>query len=344
MKTIDRIFEIKKELGEDLLILAHHYQNDDIISTADFVGDSLKLAQYAQKNKRAKYIVFCGVYFMSETADILTEDYQRVLQPAITAGCPMADMADMKQAERAWEIITEELGCDIVPITYVNSKAEVKAFCGNRGGTTVTSGNAARVVDWGLKQNKVILFLPDRNLGRNTAYDLGIPLECMAEYDPRLEKLEYSCKKEDVRIVLWKGHCHVHHNITVKQIEDVRRIHPDAEIIVHPECRFEITRAADGKGSTEYLIDRVKNGKAGSKWVVGTEHNLVKRLKDTYTDKEVYILDTSSVCTNMNKTDAENLLETLEDILKGNFEKQVVVDKTIAQGALRSLETMLSLV
>lgn len=339
----DKILEIKKEIGEDLLILAHHYQSDDIIKIADFVGDSLKLAQYAQQNKRAKYIVFCGVYFMSETADILTEDWQRVLQPAISAGCPMADMADMEQAERAWDVITEELGCDIVPITYVNSKAEVKAFCGKRGGTTVTSGNAGKVVEWGLKQNKVILFLPDQNLGRNTAYDLGIPLEHMAEYDPRTERIEYSCDKNDVKIVLWKGFCHVHHKITVKHIEDARRVHPDAKIIVHPECQFEIAQAADGKGSTEYLINQVRNGEKGSKWIVGTEHNLVKRLKDTYTDKSVYILDTSSVCTNMNKTTAANLLETLEDIQKGNFEKQVTVDKEIAKDALKSLETMLSL-
>ncbi len=343
MTDIEKILEIKKEMGEDLLILAHHYQSDDIVKTADLVGDSLKLAQYAQQNKRAKYIVFCGVYFMSETADILTEDWQKVLQPAIIAGCPMADMADMEQAEKAWDIVTEELGCEIVPITYVNSKAEVKAFCGKRGGTTVTSGNAAKVVEWGLKQNKVILFLPDQNLGRNTAYDLGIDIDHMAEYDPKTEKLEYSCDKKDVKIVLWKGFCHVHHKIDMKHIEDARKAHPDAKIIVHPECRFEIAQAADGKGSTEYLIAQVKNGEKGSKWIVGTEHNLVKRLKDTYTDKSVYILDTSSVCTNMNKTTVSNLLETLEDIQKGNFEKQVIVDKEIAKDALKSLETMLSL-
>ncbi len=344
MTELDRIFELKKEMGDDLIILAHHYQSDDIVKAADFTGDSLKLAQYAQQNKRARYIVFCGVYFMSETADILTEDDQIILQPSIIAGCPMADMADMEQAERAWDIITAELGCDIVPITYVNSKAEVKAFCGRKGGTTVTSGNAAKVVKWGLDQNKVILFLPDQNLGRNTAYDLGIPLDNMAEYDPKTETLEYSCDKKDVKIVLWKGYCHVHHKITVKHIEAARKAHPNAKVIVHPECQFEIAQAADGKGSTEYIINQVRNGEKGSKWIIGTEHNLVKRLKDSFEDKEVYILDTSSVCTNMNRTTVQNLLETLEDIKKGNFEKRVTVDKSIAADAVKSLETMLSLV
>lgn len=341
--SIERIKEIKNQLGEDLLILAHHYQRDEIVELADFVGDSLKLAQYAEQNKKAKYIVFCGVYFMSETADILTEDYQRVLQPDTDAGCPMANMAIKEQAEKAWEIITKEFGESIVPITYINSTADVKAFCGEHEGTTVTSGNAPKIVKWGLDFKDKILFLPDRNLGRNTAYDLGIALENMAEYDPVAEKLTYNCNKEDVKIILWKGWCHVHHKITTKHIEDARRVMPEAKIIVHPECQFEIASIADGKGSTEYLINQVNKGEAGSSWIIGTEANLVARVKELNPDKNVYILDTSSVCTNMNKTTVENLTETLEEILNNNFDKQVTVGNNIAVNAKKALDTMLSL-
>ncbi len=341
--SLDRIKEIKNQLGDDLLILAHHYQRDEIVGVADFVGDSLKLAQFAEQNKKAKYIVFCGVYFMSETADILTEDNQIVLQPDTSAGCPMANMADKEQADKAWDIITKEFGESIVPITYINSTADVKAFCGRHEGTTVTSGNAGKIVKWGLGFKDKILFLPDQNLGRNTAYDLGVALENMAEYDPKTEKLAYSCPKDDVKIILWKGFCHVHHKITTKLVEDVRKAKPDAKIIVHPECQFEIASLADGKGSTEYLINQVKNAEKGTSWVVGTEANLVQRVKDANPDKNVFILDTSSVCTNMNKTTVENLTETLEDILNNNFEKKVTVDIETAKDAKKALDTMLSL-
>lgn len=341
--SIERIKEIKNQLGDDLLILAHHYQRDEIVELADFVGDSLKLAQYAEQNKKAKYIVFCGVYFMSETADILTEDNQIVLQPDTSAGCPMANMAEYDEAEKAWEIITKEFGESVVPITYINSTAGVKAFCGKHSGTTVTSGNAGKIVKWGLGFKDRILFLPDQNLGRNTAYDLGIKLENMAEYDPKTEQLTYNCAKEDVKIILWKGFCHVHHKITTKHIEDARAAHPEAKIIVHPECQFEIASMADGKGSTEYIINQVKNADANTSWIVGTEANLVMRIKEKFTDKNIYILDTSSVCTNMNKTTIENLTATLENILIGNFENQVIVDNKTAVDAKKALDTMLSL-
>ena len=344
MTNIEKIKELKKALGNELIILAHHYQKDEIINLADFVGDSLKLAQFAQQNKTAKYIVFCGVYFMSETADILTDDWQVVIQPAPMAGCPMADMATMEEAEDAWNIITSELGESLIPLTYVNSTADVKAFVGRHDGATVTSGNAEKVVKWAYEQKDIILFLPDENLGRNTAYDLGIPLSHMATYNPKTKQLDYSCAKEDVKIVLWKGFCHVHHKITTKHVEDVRSIHPDAKIIVHPECQFEIVNIADGKGSTEYLINEVNNAPTGSKFVIGTEHNLVKRLIDTNPDKKIYLLDTASVCTNMNKTSTLNLLEALEDIQNNNFEKQVKVSEDIATDAIKSLEKMLSLV
>ncbi|MCD7777237.1 MAG: quinolinate synthase NadA, partial [Clostridiales bacterium] len=324
----DEIKKIKEEMGDELFILAHHYQTDEIVALADAVGDSLKLAQIAKLNKKAKYIIFCGVHFMAETADILTEDYQRVLLPATDAGCPMADMADKASAEKCMAKLTEEFGENkILPITYVNSKAEVKAFCGNYGGPVVTSGNADKILKWGLGQNKIVLFLPDQNLGRNTAYDLGVKLEEMAVYDQIREKLYYNCKKEDVKIILWGGYCHVHHFIMDETFDEARKNNPDYKIILHPECRYDIAEKADGKGSTEYLINQVKNAPAGSKFIVGTEKNLVDRLIKDNPDKNIKILDSKSICRNMNQVTTENLFETLEDIKKGDFSRQVVVDK-----------------
>lgn len=340
---INRIKEIKKQLGDDLLILAHHYQRDEIVELADAVGDSLKLAQIAEQNKKAKFIVFCGVHFMAETADILAEDYQRVFLPAITSGCPMADMADRKSAEKAWEIITKEFGESIVPITYINSKAEIKAFCGIHEGTTVTSGNAEKVVKWGFSVKDKILFLPDQNLGKNTAVALGVDEKYMALYDQHTEKLIYDCKPEEVKMILWNGYCHVHHNITAEKVKEARNENPDAKIIVHPECKHDIVKMCDGSGSTTYLIKAVENSDKNTKWVIGTEYNLVQRLKNKFTDRDIKILDEESICTNMNKTTLENLCETLEDILKGDYSKQITVDKQTAEDALKSLNTMLSL-
>ena len=343
MTDTERIFEIKKQLGEDMLILAHHYQRDEIVQFADAVGDSLKLAQIAEKNKRAKYIVFCGVHFMAETADILTDDDQIVLLPATDAGCPMADMADREEAEIAWDILIKEFGESIVPITYINSKAEVKAFVGVHNGTTVTSGNAKKVLEWGLGYKDKVLFLPDQNLGRNTAVELGIPLEHMALYSPKTQKVSYTCDKKDVKMILWDGFCCLHNDITVEHVEKARKAVPDTKLIVHPECRHEIVSISDGSGSTEYLIKAVKAGESGTKWVVGTESNLVERIKKDNPDKSVYLLDSHSICKNMNKTNTSNLLDTLEGILKGDFSKQITVDKQTAEDAIKSLNIMLEL-
>lgn len=340
---INKIKEIKNKLGDDLLILAHHYQEDNIVGIADFVGDSLKLAQYAQANKKAKYIVFCGVHFMAETADILTEDYQRVLMPDVKAGCPMADMADLKQANIAWEKLTKMFGESIVPITYINSKAEIKAFCGEREGTTVTSSNAPKIVKWGLEKADKILFLPDQNLGRNTAKDLGVELDKMAVYDPITEKIEFNCDKDEVKVILWKGYCHVHNKISMDKVEYIRKNYPDMKITVHPECQYEIANAADSKGSTEFIINQIRNSEPKSKWAVGTEKNLVDRLIKAFPDREIVILDKESSCSDMNLTSPESLLKVLEEILENNFEKQIVVDKDIAEGAKKALDVMLSL-
>ncbi len=340
---ISRIKEIKSKLGSDLLILAHHYQRDEIVALADAVGDSLKLAQIAQQNKKAKYIVFCGVHFMAETADILSEEYQRVFLPAVDAGCPMADMADREGSEKAWDIIASELGGNVIPITYVNSKAEVKAFCGEHGGTVVTSGNAQSVVKWGLENGDRVFFLPDQNLGRNTALSLGVKREHTALYDRKEGRLIYGCAPEDVRMILWDGFCHVHHRITPDIVNKARQADPEAKIVVHPECPLETVELCDGSGSTEYLINAVKNGAPGSRWIVGTEFNLVNRLKALCPDKDIKILDTASVCTNMSKTNTENLCDTLEQILAGDHSRLVTVDDNTAKNAVKALDKMLSL-
>ena len=340
---INKIKDIKSQLGDDLLILAHHYQSDDIVALADAVGDSLKLAQIAEQNKTAKYIVFCGVHFMAETADILTADEQIVLMPDDKAGCPMADMANSEQIEKAWIKLTEEFGNSIVPITYINSKAVVKAFCGRHGGTTVTSGNASKVVKWGMEKANKILFLPDQNLGRNTAAELGVPLEAMAEYDPVTEEISYTGNPEDIKIILWAGYCHVHHKISTDNVKAIRDNYPDMKIIIHPECQYEVAQASDFNGSTEYIINTVKNSPSDSQWAIGTESNLVNRVKADNPDKTVIILDTQSHCSDMNLTNPETLLATLEDILAKDYKRQIKVDKTIAKDAVVALNTMLSL-
>lgn len=340
---INRIKNIKKELGSDLLILAHHYQADEIVKLADAVGDSLKLAQIAEKNKTAKYIVFCGVHFMAETADILTEDYQTVIMPDKKAGCPMADMATKAQTEKAWEALTKIFGDTIVPITYINSKAEVKAFCGNHSGTTVTSSNAKKVVTWGLEQKEHMLFLPDQNLGRNTAFSLGIPLDKMALWNPITEKLEFNGTVKDIKVILWKGYCHAHHNISIENLKKVKAEKENIKIIVHPECTHEVVQASDFNGSTEYIINQVKNSENGTKWAIGTETNLVSRLKDAYPEKEIMLLDNVSKCIDMNLTNVQSLFEALESIIQKDIKNKITVDKEIAEGAKKALNLMLSL-
>ena len=339
----NEILGIKKKLGSDLLILAHHYQSDDIVSLADNIGDSLKLAQIAEQNKTAKYIVFCGVHFMAETADILTEDDQIVLMPDSNAGCPMADMADDKQLETAWGKLTSLIGDSILPITYINSKAVVKSFCGAHGGTTVTSSNAKKVVSWGMKQKDVILFLPDKNLGRNTAFELGIPLENMAEYDPLTSELSYTCDLKDIRVVLWKGYCHVHNKVDISKVEYIRKNYPDMKIIIHPECTHEVVSASDMAGSTEYIINNISSSPSGSSWAVGTETNLVNRLIAANPDKKIVILDKDSSCTDMNATTLSSLLDTLKDIENNDMKRKVTVPKEISENAKKALSRMLSL-
>jgi len=310
-----RIEAIKARLGRRLFLPAHHYQKDEVVQFADATGDSLQLARLAEQMNEAEFIVFCGVHFMAETADMLTRDDQLVILPDMRAGCSMADMADIDQTEIAWEELTDTFGDSIVPITYVNSTADIKAFVGKHGGATVTSSNAHDIVRWALEAGERILFLPDQHLGRNTAYDLGVPLEAMAVWDPLRERLVYEGDIEDVRVILWKGHCSVHEKFNVAQIEALRKNDPERRIIVHPECTFDVVQAADEAGSTSYIIDQIEASAPGTKWAVGTEMNLVNRLAATHPELDINSLNPYMCpCLTMNRIDLPHLLWALESL------------------------------
>ncbi|WP_379965869.1 quinolinate synthase NadA [Ectobacillus sp. sgz5001026] len=339
-----RVFEIKEKLGEKLFIPGHHYQKDEVIQFADATGDSLQLAQIAAKNKKAKYIVFCGVHFMAETADILTTDEQVVVLPDMRAGCSMADMADIFQTERAWQSLQNVFGDTILPLTYVNSTAAIKAFCGRNGGATVTSSNAKKMVTWAFTQKERILFLPDQHLGRNTAYDLGVPLSRMAVWDPHTDTLEYEGKVEEIQVILWKGHCSVHQNFTVNNIEYIRNQYPDMRVIVHPECSREVVAASDDAGSTKYIIDTISQATPGSQWAIGTEMNLVQRLIKQHPNQQIRSLNPFLCpCLTMNRIDLPHLLWTLELLERNEVVNVIEVEKKVAEDAKLALYRMLAL-
>jgi quinolinate synthase len=337
-----RVRRIKSELGKSLFIPGHHYQKDEVIQFADAVGDSLQLAQVSAMNKDAKYIVFCGVHFMAETADILTTEKQTVLLPDMRAGCSMADMADIYQTERAWEKLYHLLGDTILPLTYVNSTAAIKSFVGKNGGATVTSSNAHKMVRWALTQKERILFLPDQHLGRNTAADIGIGLHEMAVWDPINDELLFEGKIEDIKVILWKGHCSVHENFTMNNIHSVRENYPEMNIIVHPECRKEVVDASDYNGSTKYIIETIEQAKPGSSWAIGTEMNLVQRLMGNHMDKHIISLNPHMCpCLTMNRIDLPHLLWSLETIVDGNPVNTIKVDKDVSKNAILALDRML---
>lgn len=336
-----RALQAKKLLGERLYILGHHYQKDEVITYADVTGDSLQLSQIASK-QTADYIIFCGVHFMAETADILTTAHQAVILPDMRAGCSMADMANIDQTERAWIELQKHFGDTIVPLTYVNSTAAIKAFVGRNGGATVTSSNAQEMVEWALTQKQRMLFLPDQHLGRNTAVKLGIPLEQMAIWDPIKQKLELQCALEDVRVILWKGHCSVHMNFLPKHIENLRDKEPDRQILVHPECTYEVVSASDFAGSTKYIIDMIAASEVGSKWAIGTEMNLVNRLIATYPNRDIVSLNPFMCpCLTMNRIDLPHLTWALEELVDGRIINQILVDDKTSEEAKMALEKML---
>ena len=342
-EMIENIHQIKQELGSKVFIPAHHYQKDEIVQFADTTGDSLQLAQTCQQNKSAETIIFCGVHFMAETADMLTNATQKVLLPDLRAGCSLADMANIEQTERAWEIMQSTLGDTIIPLTYVNSTAAIKAFVGKHGGATVTSSNAHKVIKWALETKKRVLFLPDQHLGRNTSYDLGIPLKEMAVWDPIGDKFEYEDNIETAKILLWKGHCSVHQNFTVENIHQVRTEKPDMNIIVHPECPYETVAESDYAGSTSYIIHKIEQAKPGSKWAIGTEMNLVKRLEKQHPDKEIISLNPHLCpCMTMNRITLPYLLWSLESIQTKEYIHEIKVDKETTNYATLALERMLT--
>lgn len=336
-----RAKQARETLGDRLYILGHHYQKDEVIAYADVKGDSLQLSQIAGR-QTADYILFCGVHFMAETADILTEPHQAVILPDMRAGCSMADMANIDQTERAWLELQKLYGDTIVPLTYVNSTAAIKAFVGRNGGATVTSSNAEEMVEWALAQKQRMLFLPDQHLGRNTAVKLGIPLEQMAIWDPIRQKLELDCAIEEVQVILWKGHCSVHMNFLPKHIDNLREKEPDRNILVHPECTYEVVSASDFAGSTKYIIDMIEASEPGSKWAIGTEMNLVNRLIKDFPDRDIVSLNPFMCpCLTMNRIDLPHFTWILEELVEGRVLNRIQVDDKTAVEAKMALEKML---
>ncbi|MEE8442699.1 MAG: quinolinate synthase NadA [Dehalococcoidia bacterium] len=340
-----RITAARDKLGRRLVILGHHYQRDEVIQYADFRGDSFLLSQNAARQTEAEFIAFCGVHFMAETADILTAPHRQVILPNITAGCSMADMAPTDDVLDAWDDLTNVIGDGLVPVTYMNSTASIKALCGRNGGIVCTSSNAARALGWALEQGERIFFLPDQHLGRNTALKLGIPLEQMVVWDPfkPLGGLSHD-QIQQAKVILWQGHCSVHTRFKVSQIEEARRRYPNVVVIVHPECTREVVDAADMDGSTEFIVRTVNQAPTGSVIGVGTEINLVNRLAQENPDKTVFCLDpVVCPCSTMYRIHPAYLAWVLEALVEGKVINRITVDDETAQYARIALERMLSM-
>ena len=352
-----RITAAKAALGRRLVILGHHYQRDEVIKFADYTGDSFKLARQVGKHPDADFIVFCGVHFMAESADVLSADHQQVILPDLAAGCSMADMADVEQLEQCWNdleqagFVTKDdqdlaEGSSIVPVTYINSAASVKAFCGQRGGVVCTSSNAAATLRWAWERGERILFLPDQHLGRNTAYTMGVSLDEMVVWDPDeiMGGLDADAL-ERARIILWKGHCSVHTRFTVRQIDNIRRQHPGVRVIVHPEVPWDVVQAADESGSTEHIIKRVAESPAGSVWAVGTEIHLVNRLaREMQPARTVLSLDQfGCLCSTMFRVSPNHLLWALEGLVEGRVHNRIVVPDDRKYWTKVALDRMLSI-
>ena len=340
-----RILEAKRELGQRLVILGHHYQRDEVIKFADFRGDSLNLSRLAARQKAAEYIIFCGVHFMAESADILSRDHQRVCLPDINAGCSMADMADLDQVEVCWEYLTQFPEFKFVPITYINCTAAIKSFVGKHEGAVCTSSNARKIFEWALAKGDKGLFLPDEHLGRNTAYQMGIPLEEMVVWDPCKE--QGGLEEDEIRkarVVLWKGHCSVHQRFLPEHIKNTREQHPGIRVIVHPECRWEVCQLADEVGSTEYILKAVNAAPSGSRWAVGTEIHMVNRLAKEHPDRFVVSLDDCAcLCSTMYRISPQHLCWVLENLQEGRLVNQVSVDTETKYWALAALNRMLDI-
>ncbi len=341
-----RITAAKAALGERLVILGHHYQRDEVFRHADFSGDSLKLSRQAAGSK-AEYIVFCGVHFMAEVADILSRPEQIAILPDMGAGCSMADMADLPNVERAWRELSEVIDPEtqVTPVTYINSAADLKAFCGRHGGIVCTSSNARRVLEWSFSQRGKVLFFPDQHLGRNTGFTMGIPLEEMVvwDYDQPMGGLTPE-QIEKARIILWKGFCSVHQMFQPEHIDRFKAKYPEAKIISHPESPFEVCRKSDCVGSTEFIIKTVAESAPGTRWLVGTELNLVNRLHEQFRHegKNVHFMSpTVCMCSTMFRIDPQHLAWTLENLAAGNVVNRISVPGNVAAEARLALERML---
>ncbi|MCL3860730.1 quinolinate synthase NadA [Actinotalea sp. K2] len=350
---VERARAARAALGERAFVLGHHYQRDEVIALADVTGDSFKLAREAAARPEAEFILFCGVHFMAESADILTSDDQTVILPDLAAGCSMADMAAISQVEEAWDVLTDVGVADqTVPVTYMNSSAAIKAFTGRHAGTVCTSSNAQVALRWafdrvgGLEGTGKVLFMPDQHLGRNTAVrELGLSLEDCVVYDPRrpgggLSPAELSA----ARMILWRGHCSVHGRFSARNVSDVRARVPGVTVLVHPECTHEVVQAADLVGSTEYIVRALDAAEPGSSWAIGTELNLVRRLAATHPDLNVHYLDsTVCFCSTMNRIDLPHLVWVMESLLEGRTVNRIVVDADDAHWARVALDQMLAL-
>ncbi len=348
-ELVNRAKAAKAALGDRVFVLGHHYQRDEVIQFADVTGDSFKLARDAAARPDAEFIVFCGVHFMAESADILTSDTQRVILPDLAAGCSMADMARLSQVEDAWDALAAAGVQDsVVPVTYMNSTADIKAFCGRNGGLVCTSSNADVALEWALaqKDDAKILFFPDQHLGRNTAVlKMGMTLADCVVWDPHRQNGGLSDDQlREARMILWKGHCSVHGRFSAGVIEELRAQHPGIKILVHPECTHEVVLKADLIGSTEFIIKTIEAAEPGSTWAIGTELNLVKRLADAHPDKNIVFLDRNvCYCSTMNRIDLPHLVWAMENLVAGNVVNQISVDPDTEREALVALQRMLDL-
>jgi quinolinate synthase len=349
-ETMDeRIRAAKEKLGAQAVVLGHHYQRDEVIRFADFTGDSYKLSKAAAETK-ARYMVFCGVYFMAETADILAQPWQQVILPDLNAGCSMADMAEIGQVEDCWESLERmkaTAGAGTLPLTYMNSAADIKAFCGERGGLVCTSSNARAAFEWAFRRAEKILFLPDQHLGRNTAFAMGIPLNEMVVWDPY--QINGGVTPERLRaakVILWKGHCSVHQRFLPEHVDRVRREEPGMQVIVHPECRWEVCQKADALGSTERIIEIIERAPEGASFAVGTEIHLVNRLAKRFAPlgKRVITLDESGcLCTTMYRISPQHLAWALENLIAGRVVNRIQVEDETKRWARVALDRMLEI-
>lgn len=343
--VLSELKAIKERLKDKVVVLGHHYQQDDVIAFADITGDSLELARKAAEIKTAEYIMFCGVHFMAETADMLTSKDQKVILPDLRAGCSMADMANRREIDLAWKYMNECTSEKIVPITYINCTAALKSFVGENDGSICTSSNAEKIITWGLNQGEKLLFFPDQHLGRNTCFKLGIPLEDMVVYDPRQRFGGLTPEQiQKAKVILWYGFCSVHQGFNSEHIKMWRKNDPERILIVHPECSFDVVQGADLAGSTSYIINQIKAAKPGTKFAVGTEINLVNRLASAYPHLDITSLSPyQCLCTTMYRVRPRWLLESFRAIERGEPINVIKVDDTTKKYAMKALDQMLSI-